>query len=115
MMHLACSLCSSCPEVLDPESLHPGVKGKISPAPGLTVITLEEVVLAAEPDAGAQCGLGFCYTGTMGEGVAEAVVSCREAGIKVTMVTGDHPLTAEAIARKVNMLAVAMLTTCGCT
>ena len=58
MMLLACSLCSSCPEVLDPESLHPGVKGKISPAPGLTVITLEEVVLAAEPEPAPADGPG---------------------------------------------------------
>ncbi len=35
------------------------------------------------------------------EGVMEAVNKCRSAGIRVAMVTGDHPLTAEAIARKV--------------
>ena len=74
---------------------------------------------ATEEGAPPTSGLTFCGLISMvdppREGVAEAVVSCREAGIKVTMVTGDHPLTAEAIARKVNMLAVAMLTACGCT
>ncbi|KAJ3351292.1 hypothetical protein HDU83_009019 [Entophlyctis luteolus] len=37
-------------------------------------------------------------------GVREAVGKCREAGIRVMMVTGDHPLTAEAIGRKINMM-----------
>jgi sodium/potassium-transporting ATPase subunit alpha len=38
------------------------------------------------------------------EGVAAAVGKCRAASIRVTMVTGDHPLTAEAIARKVGII-----------
>ncbi|KAI9260257.1 hypothetical protein BY458DRAFT_459751 [Sporodiniella umbellata] len=37
-------------------------------------------------------------------GVREAVGKCRAAGIKVMMVTGDHPLTAEAIGRKINLM-----------
>ncbi|KAF9956303.1 hypothetical protein BGZ72_002842 [Mortierella alpina] len=36
-------------------------------------------------------------------GVREAIGRCRSAGIKVMMVTGDHPLTALAIARKINL------------
>ncbi|CAO3589978.1 unnamed protein product [Absidia cylindrospora] len=37
-------------------------------------------------------------------GVREAIGKCRRAGIKVMMVTGDHPLTAEAIGRKINLM-----------
>lgn len=37
-------------------------------------------------------------------GVQQAVEKCRTAGIKVIMVTGDHPITAKAIAQNVNII-----------
>jgi magnesium-transporting ATPase (P-type) len=40
------------------------------------------------------------------EGTADAVAICRDAYVKVVMVTGDHPLTAEAIARRVNIVTL---------
>lgn len=36
--------------------------------------------------------------------VADAVARCRSAGVRVIMVTGDHPLTARAIAREVSLV-----------
>ncbi|HET6352684.1 cation-transporting P-type ATPase [Streptomyces sp.] len=36
--------------------------------------------------------------------VREAVTACHRAGIRVVMVTGDHPLTAEAVARRVGIV-----------
>jgi len=37
------------------------------------------------------------------EGVAEAIGKCRRAGVAVAMVTGDHPVTALAIARELEL------------
>ncbi|KAJ7221560.1 aminophospholipid-transporting P-type ATPase [Mycena pura] len=52
----------------------------------------------------------YCFTGLVSledppkHGVREAIGTLRLAGIKVMMVTGDHPKTAEAIARKINLI-----------
>lgn len=35
----------------------------------------------------------------------DAVAKCRSAGIKVIMVTGDHPITAKAIAKSVGIIS----------
>jgi P-type Ca2+ transporter type 2C len=48
--------------------------------------------------------LGF--TGMMDplrDGVPEAITSCREAGIDVAIITGDHPITALTIARNLGL------------
>lgn len=37
--------------------------------------------------------------------VPEAVRSCRSAGVRVVMVTGDHPITAQAIAKMVGIIS----------
>ncbi|KAF9148587.1 hypothetical protein BG015_009667 [Linnemannia schmuckeri] len=52
----------------------------------------------------------LCFVGLVSledppkHGVREAIGRCRSAGIRVMMVTGDHPLTAEAIGRKINLV-----------
>jgi Ca2+-transporting ATPase len=52
---------------------------------------------------------GYAFAGLLAfedpvrEGVREAVRSCTEAGIRVIMITGDHPGTAEAIAREAGL------------
>jgi len=38
------------------------------------------------------------------EGVKEAIKQCDTAGIRVMMITGDHPMTARAIARQIELL-----------
>ncbi|ESN95060.1 hypothetical protein HELRODRAFT_102867 [Helobdella robusta] len=54
---------------------------------------------------------GLCFVGLMAmidpprSSVPDAVLKCRQAGIKVIMVTGDHPITAKAIAQMVGIIS----------
>lgn len=53
----------------------------------------------------------LCFVGLMSmidpprAAVPDAVGKCRSAGIKVIMVTGDHPITAKAIAKGVGIIS----------
>ena len=41
----------------------------------------------------------------------EAIQTCEQAGIKVVMITGDHPLTAQAVARELGLLKIGYVVT----
>lgn len=51
------------------------------------------------------------YVGLVGlydpprQGVSEAISECKEAGINLIMVTGDHPSTAQQIAKSINLIS----------
>jgi len=56
-----------------------------------------------EPDRGYRfAGLLACED-PVREGVADAIDACRQSGIHVIMVTGDHPITATAIGREIGL------------
>ncbi|MFX1466266.1 MAG: calcium-translocating P-type ATPase, SERCA-type [Promethearchaeota archaeon] len=52
---------------------------------------------------------GFCFIGLEGmidpprEEVKQAIQECNQAGIKTTMITGDHKLTAMAVAKEIDL------------
>ncbi|KAJ1133374.1 hypothetical protein NDU88_011669 [Pleurodeles waltl] len=56
---------------------------------------------------------GLCFVGLISmidpprSSVPDAVLKCRSSGIKVIMVTGDHPITAKAIAKSVGIISAA--------
>ncbi|HUG90027.1 MAG TPA: HAD-IC family P-type ATPase [Planctomycetaceae bacterium] len=59
------------------------------------------------PEPGGLTFLGFAaMIDPLRPGVREAVAACRDAGITVCMVTGDHPVTALAIARDLGLADV---------
>lgn len=56
-----------------------------------------------EPDRGYVLRGLLALEDPIRDGVQDAVTACRQAGIRVIMITGDHPATAEAIARDIGL------------
>jgi Ca2+-transporting ATPase len=81
-------------------------------AQGMRVLGVAVRSLEALPEKGAQDGLETDLTlvGLVGmidparPEVKEAVATCKSAGIRPVMITGDHPLTAQHIARELGIL-----------
>jgi len=73
---------------------------------GMRVLAVASARLAAEAPPESALDLPLALVGLIGfvdplrEGIPEAVRECRSAGIRVVMITGDHPETARAIARQ---------------
>ncbi len=72
---------------------------------------LRVLAVARKPGAErADAETGMTFLGLVGmsdpprEEARETIETCRRAGIKVVMITGDHPVTARAIARELGLL-----------
>nr|XP_021408352.1 potassium-transporting ATPase alpha chain 1 [Lonchura striata domestica] len=69
------------------------------------------VAAGTPPEALAEVATGLCFAGLVSlidpprATVPQAVRKCRTAGIRVIMVTGDHPVTAKAIAAAVGIIS----------
>jgi Ca2+-transporting ATPase len=59
--------------------------------------------IGGEPVAGYRLAGLLAFGDPVRDGVAEAVAACREAGIHTIMITGDHAITATAVAREIGL------------
>ncbi|WP_020175010.1 cation-translocating P-type ATPase [Methyloferula stellata] len=75
-------------------------------AGGLRVLAIAEAQFSGSAWPAEQHGFDFTFVGLVGladplrPGVPDAVAACAAAGIRVVMITGDHPTTACAIAHQ---------------
>ena len=65
--------------------------------------SLDGLPPADEPEHGYRLAGLIAFEDPVREGVAPAIRACRDAGIHTIMVTGDHPLTAGAVAREIGL------------
>ncbi len=76
---------------------------------GLKVIALAEAVVEGEelPENLPKRGLHFCGLLALAdpprETIADGVAACYHAGVRILMITGDHPVTASSVAKKVGI------------
>ncbi|WP_308920276.1 cation-translocating P-type ATPase [Janthinobacterium sp. J1-1] len=80
---------------------------------GLRVIGIARAIFAAPHLPDNQHGFDFEFLGLLGmhdpvrPEVPDAVAQCHAAGMRVVMITGDHPATASAIARQAGIAGMA--------
>lgn len=111
-----------CSHILDPDG-HPapldapgrrGVEAAVNAfaAEGLRVLAFASRQLAADEPLSQRRSdneRDLCFTGLIAmldpprAGVADSVAQCRTAGIRIIVITGDHPLTASAVAQRVGI------------
>lgn len=92
--------------------------GILTVAESMANDALRVLAVAYRPNASLdESGHDLCFLGLVGMmdpprlESAAAVARCAEAGIKVVMVTGDHPSTARAVARELGILRKGVLIT----
>ncbi|MCX7279354.1 MAG: cation-translocating P-type ATPase [Burkholderiales bacterium] len=80
---------------------------------GLRVLGVASAVFPAQPLPDNQHDFDFVFLGLVAledpvrPDVPQAIAECHAAGIRVVMMTGDHPATASSIARQVGLPSVA--------
>ena len=80
-------------------------------AQGLRVLGVGRAVFDADPLPGKQHDFDFVFLGLIAledpvrQDVPAAIAACRQAGLRVVMITGDHPATALSIARQAGLAA----------
>jgi Ca2+-transporting ATPase len=85
-------------------------------AEGLRVLAAAEGVFAGPGWPEKQHDFEFRFVGLLGLAdplrpeVPDAVAACTRAGVRIVMITGDHPATARAIARQAGISAEGVLT-----
>lgn len=76
---------------------------------GLRVLGVAKAFSSQAPLPAQQHDFDFSFVGFIGIAdplrpeVPEAIEECRSAGVRVVMITGDHPLTASSIAKKIGL------------
>ena len=84
-------------------------------ARGLRVLAVARARFAGPPWPAQEHDFDFEWVGLLGladplrEEIPQAVRECHEAGIRVVMITGDYPVTAQAIARQAGLPAEVVL------
>jgi Ca2+-transporting ATPase len=83
---------------------------------GIRVLAVGKASVANEPLPDRQDGFAFGFVGLVGFSdplrpeVPAAVAECRSAGVRVVMITGDHPATALAVARQAGLASDRLIT-----
>lgn len=89
-----------------------GIKNLEQEAQSMAAGALRVIAIAEKktPELDATMGQGWTFLGLIGlmdpprEEAKEAIATCKLAGIRVRMITGDHPITASAIAKELGIL-----------
>lgn len=63
----------------------------------------EHAAAGKEPEHGYRIAGLLAFEDPVREGVVQAIGACRDAAIHAIMVTGDHPVTARAVAREIGL------------
>jgi Ca2+-transporting ATPase len=76
---------------------------------GMRVIGVAKAVFDSRPLPGEQHDYDFSFVGLLGlddpvrEGVPEALRECKEAGMRMIMITGDYPATARRVGERIGL------------